>query len=572
VTVICEARARLWRRFVVGVPVVLVCGLGLTSSASGQFADSGVKCNGTADDTTTIGRANAAAGAQTVVLSPGICRITSNVTLTAMLHFASGTQFAIERGVTVTIQGELVAPLRRIFSGAGSVIFDNSRVVPVLHPEWWGAVHDGTTDDSRAIQAAVHAVSAGQVIELQTGVYAVGTALSIDRSLTLRGRNRLSSELRWTGARGTLLTITETTSNVRLEEFQFENVGTGTVGIEILGAHVLVQGVRTNPTVKWSTAAIRTNTTSGIFDVTLRDVQVKSSAAGQESAIGVQFAAGNKFTCDGCYLSGNLRGVVVGVPGQVVSDVHVVNSLIETFSGRSRPYPGGATALGIELFRVNSALIAGNHFEICADQNAVCATNKAITLHTVGGAVITGNWFSGSGQATTMISAESNAAKDVVVQGNYAERIAQTGGYLVTVQNAAAGAIIRVGPNGRNATNVTGLLNPANAYTEVPLNYGTSISVDSSQGNVGANTPFVITVTSGTAFTIGSPTHPTKGQMITFRVRNTSGGAMGAVTWAAGYKLAAWTSPANGSSRSITFAYDGASWVEVTRTTADVPN
>src|SRR5439155_18192573 len=185
VTVICEARARLWRRFVVGVPEALVCGLGLTSSASGQFADSGVKSNGPADDTTIIGRANAAAGAQTVVLSPGICRITSNVTLTAMLHFASGTQFAIERGVTVTIQGELVAPLRRIFSGAGSVIFDNSRVVPVLHPEWWGAVHDGTTDDSRAIQAAVHAVSAGQVIELQTGVYAVGTALSIDRSLTL---------------------------------------------------------------------------------------------------------------------------------------------------------------------------------------------------------------------------------------------------------------------------------------------------------------------------------------------------------------------------------------------------
>ena len=104
------------------------------------------------------------------------------------------------------------------------------------------------------------------------------------------------------------------------------------------------------------------------------------------------------------------------------------------------------------------------------------------------------------------------------------------------------------------------------------MNYGTSISVDSSQGNVGGNTPFVITVTSGTAFTIGSPTHPTKGQMITFRIRNTSGGAMGAVTWAPGYKLAAWPSPANGSSRSITFAFDGTSWVEVSRTTADVPN
>jgi len=142
----------------------------------------------------------------------------------------------------------------------------------------------------------------------------------------------------------------------------------------------------------------------------------------------------------------------------------------------------------------------------------------------------------------------------------------------VTVQKVAAGAIIRIGPNGRNPTNVAGLLNPANAYTEVPLSYGTAISVDASQGNVDGNTPFVITATSATAFTIGAPTHPTKGQMITFRIRNTSGGAMGAVTWATGYKLASWANPANNSSRSITFAYDGTSWVEVSRTTDDVPN
>ena len=271
-TVVWEAWARQRRRFVLAVPVFLVLGLGLTRPVSGQVADSGVKCNGTADDTTAISRANAVAGARTIYLPSGFCRITANIKLATTLHFDSGAQFTIDRGVTVTIQGDFVAPLRRIFSGAGSVVFDNSRVVPVLHPEWWGAVHDGTTDDSAAIQAAVNSVSAGQVIELQTGVYAIGTALSIDRSLTLRGRNRLSSELRWTGAGGTLLTITATTNNVHLEEFQFDNTGNGAVGIEILGAHVLVQGVRTNPTVKWSTAAIRTNTASAIFDVTPAEI------------------------------------------------------------------------------------------------------------------------------------------------------------------------------------------------------------------------------------------------------------------------------------------------------------
>ncbi len=147
----------------------------------------------------------------------------------------------------------------------------------------------------------------------------------------------------------------------------------------------------------------------------------------------------------------------------------------------------------------------------------------------------------------------------------------QASGYLVTVQSAAVGAVVRIGPNGRNRTNVAGLLNPTNAYTEVPLAHGASISVDASQGNVGGNTPFVITVTNGAPFTIGAPANPTKGQMITFRIRNTWG-AMGAVTWAAGYKLGAWTNPAHGNSRSITFACDGTNWIEVSRTTADVPN
>jgi hypothetical protein len=100
-----------------------------------------------------------------------------------------------------------------------------------------------------------------------------------------------------------------------------------------------------------------------------------------------------------------------------------------------------------------------------------------------------------------------------------------------------------------------------------PLTYSASIDIDASQG-----TEFVITATNNTNFTINAPTNPTTGQRITVRIKNTSGGALGTVTWNAVFKLAAWTSPATANSRAIDFSYDGTNWLEAVRTAADVPN
>lgn len=108
----------------------------------------------------------------------------------------------------------------------------------------------------------------------------------------------------------------------------------------------------------------------------------------------------------------------------------------------------------------------------------------------------------------------------------------------------------------------------ATAVAKATLTYSTSI-------NVGANLAetFFIAVTDGVAFTINAPTSGTAGQRITFRIRNTSGGAMGAVTWNGAYKLSAWVSPATGFQRAITFeTLDGTNFYEIGRTPADVPN
>lgn len=82
-----------------------------------------------------------------------------------------------------------------------------------------------------------------------------------------------------------------------------------------------------------------------------------------------------------------------------------------------------------------------------------------------------------------------------------------------------------------------------------------------------------ITVTNADNFTVAPPTNAHAAMSLTIEIYNTSGGAMGTVTFdsgTGGYRTAgAFSSPATGRIRSITFAYDGAKWSEVCRTAAD---
>lgn len=104
-------------------------------------------------------------------------------------------------------------------------------------------------------------------------------------------------------------------------------------------------------------------------------------------------------------------------------------------------------------------------------------------------------------------------------------------------------------------------------HKPVAPTYGTTVSINASLGDL-----FVITVTDGTAFAIAAPTNVTTNQEITIRVKNSSGGTMGNITWNAAYHMATLTKPASAMSKSITFYYDGSVWIEVNRTPSDVSN
>lgn len=145
--------------------------------------------------------------------------------------------------------------------------------------------------------------------------------------------------------------------------------------------------------------------------------------------------------------------------------------------------------------------------------------------------------------------------------------------YTPAATYTIAGALLTSysgGPNGPMGVDpVSGVPLEAGLTARVQLPYSASIATNSSLGK-----SFSIVATNATPFTISNPTNGYTGQPITYRIQNGSGGALGALTWGAAFKLAgsAWTQPANGTSRAITFEYDGAAWKEISRSAADVPN
>ena len=135
----------------------------------------------------------------------------------------------------------------------------------------------------------------------------------------------------------------------------------------------------------------------------------------------------------------------------------------------------------------------------------------------------------------------------------------------VNVGSAPTGGLLGTGSLNTQASIYR---NGANLTQREVVTYSASMTPNQRNGR-----SHTITATNGTAFTINNPTNSVDGDLVTLMIRNASGGALGAATFASGYKLgAAWTQPADTFSRSIEFLNDGTNWVETFRSAADVAN
>lgn len=193
-------------------------------------------------------------------------------------------------------------------------------------------------------------------------------------------------------------------------------------------------------------------------------------------------------------------------------------------------------------------------------KNVVAFFDSTIGASVTGSAVNVLN-AAAAGPADVNLFADINSDMVATVRGT---KSGTNGGTLALRTKSDGGAqVSRITIDHRGVTSILA----GRVDKLVTLVYSASIAIDASVG-----TRYQVNVTNGSAWTLGTPTNPSAGQPITICVRNTSGGAAGAITWPTEFKMAAWTSPASGFSRSITLRYDGQFWIEESRTPADIPN
>ena len=94
-------------------------------------------------------------------LKEGTYDITANTTINAQLVVPKGAIINIANGVTLTINGQILAGAYQIFSGNGTVVINN---MSEIYPEWWGAKNDDTTDSTVAFTKAIASISKGTIV------------------------------------------------------------------------------------------------------------------------------------------------------------------------------------------------------------------------------------------------------------------------------------------------------------------------------------------------------------------------------------------------------------------------
>jgi len=504
--------------------------------------------DGIVDDTAAIQNAVGQMTGKTLYFPAGTYPISFSFTMSAArIAMDYGAIFVVGSGVTLTINCPLDAGLYQIFKGNGSVKFGSGNV-PQPCPQWWGAIGDGVTDDTVAIQAAIDALPSG----ISTQGYHGGGVLFFPRGTYL-----ITAQLHFK-------------SGIHFKGEGF-NVSSGNTATTILS-----KTLTGHP--PWMFArdsrAGAVPTTYSCTGVQFTDIKLLGDVGYGTDISGIDLTGCSNYILKNVYFStyNSLSGspVWTGNAGFKICNTLTVGGLYGRFENVS--VNGAHVGFNMDSTGGGGGTNA-NWFIGCK------AVRCDVGFHLEGWL----NWLISPDLEVSTVGIEiaSGFGQQMIFAPNFDECVTAlddsgTGSYLLAPHFAGSSLVTRVSGGERlhlvDTTN--GASFPTNAaFGAVDLTYSTSIDT-----NAMAAKYHRIQVTDGVAFTIKNPTFGNAAPEIdirpeiTYLIRNNSGGAMGVITWDTDFHLAgAFVNPANGYYRTITFTNFGSKWFEVSRSTADIP-
>ena len=121
----------------------------------------------------------------------------------------------MKTGVTLTLNGTLLAPLSQVFilQGTGAVVIGPN--TPLKFPEWLGAKGDNSTDDTTAIQNTINSLGAnGGTVQFGAKTYKVTSVLTIStKHVQLTGGTSFTSIITTPTQTGNMITVAGTAFN-----------------------------------------------------------------------------------------------------------------------------------------------------------------------------------------------------------------------------------------------------------------------------------------------------------------------------------------------------------------------
>ena len=351
---------------------------------------------------------------------------TSTTSFTFLVGKSVGDIVEAYIGIGVTANAMDSSSVGYIPAGTGNVPTNvQTKLRESVSVKDFGAVGDGTTDDTAAIQLALNAVSTGGEVIFPAGTY-IASVLSLTYSCSLRGAGMSSTSIKLKGSAtaNTSLLTTNYMDNITITGIYFNGNGANQTYTADNGQNGILVRNSTNVVItecrfkEWGKDAIELYSDSVAADP-VNNVIISNNLFESPRRAGVTVISGKRITIANNIFSGtNSYGAVVtncGVTWEpdassdTLADLTVSGNKFDTMLAGCRITGAGAGA------SINNIIIDGNTFTNITGE-------AGVVIHDLGnaGATVSNNRFKGCGNVSASANSFVNAGGVYFTKTNYA--------------------------------------------------------------------------------------------------------------------------------------------------------